>query len=54
MDRRPSAVAWLAAYWLVHAVFEIQPRYFLSLFLTLPIVVALLTRPAKCGRPKAS
>lgn len=47
-------VGWLAAYWLVHAVFEIQPRYFLSLFLTLPIVVALLTRPAKCGHPQAS
>ena len=29
-------VAWIASFWLVHAVFEIQPRYFLSLFLLLP------------------
>src|SRR5690606_32583437 len=28
-------VAWIASFWLVHAVFEIQPRYFLSLFLLL-------------------
>ena len=34
-------VAWIATFWLVHAVFEIQPRYFLSLFLLLPF----FTRP---------
>jgi len=31
-------VAWLASYWIVHAVFEIQGRYFLSLFLLLPLL----------------
>src|SRR5690606_13440379 len=36
-------VAWIASFWLVHAVFEIQPRYFLSLFLLLPFF-ARITR----------
>lgn len=30
---------WIASYWAVHAVFEIQGRYFLSLFLLLPFMV---------------
>lgn len=38
-------VAWIASFWLVHAVFEIQPRYFLSLFLLLPFFTrSLFTR----------
>jgi hypothetical protein len=29
---------WVAAYWVVHSVFEIQGRYFLSLFLVIPLL----------------
>lgn len=29
---------WIASYWAVHSVFEIQARYFLSLFLALPFM----------------
>ncbi|KGO99809.1 hypothetical protein N791_13880 [Lysobacter defluvii IMMIB APB-9 = DSM 18482] len=31
---------WLASFWLVHAVFEVQARYFLPLFLVLPLMAA--------------
>lgn len=39
-------LAWMAAFWSVHLVFEIQGRYFLGLFLLAPFVCALaLARP---------
>lgn len=31
-------VFWLVSYWAVHSVFEIQARYFLSLFLVMPLL----------------
>ena len=33
-------VLWVASFWLVHSVFEIQARYFLSLFVVLPLLSA--------------
>lgn len=38
-------ILWLASFWIVHAVFEIQARYFLPLFLVLP----LMATPAMGG-----
>ncbi|MCE7032796.1 hypothetical protein LY625_09260 [Lysobacter sp. GX 14042] len=34
---------WLASFWLVHAIFEIQARYFLSLFVVLPLMAVSST-----------
>lgn len=31
-------ILWLASFWIVHAVFEIQARYFLPMFLVLPLM----------------
>lgn len=38
-------LSWIAAFWSVHLVFEIQARYFLPLFLTLPIFATGLFHP---------
>ncbi len=35
-------LAWVAAYWSVHLVFEIQGRYFLGLYLLAPLIAALV------------
>lgn len=37
-------VAWIASFWLVHLIFEIQGRYFLGMFLLAPLICALSTR----------
>lgn len=37
---------WIAAFWGVHAVFEIQGRYFLGMFLLAPLLCALVLRHA--------
>lgn len=37
-------LAWVAAFWSVHLVFEIQGRYFLGLFLLAPLAAALAPR----------
>lgn len=47
---------WIASYWLVHSVFEIQARYFLSLFLILPFlttggIIRLFDKAASAGTP---
>lgn len=43
-------LAWIAAFWGVHLVFEIQGRYFLGLYLLAPLVCAL----ALAGGPRAA
>lgn len=43
------AVAWIMAFWAVHAVFEIQGRYFLPMLLIAPILAALAARAAVAG-----
>ncbi|MBB1059689.1 hypothetical protein [Marilutibacter spongiae] len=35
-------VAWMAAFWAVHLVFEVQGRYFLSMLLLVPVLCALV------------
>ncbi|MDO5505283.1 MAG: hypothetical protein Q4F49_03190 [Pseudoxanthomonas suwonensis] len=37
---------WIAAFWSVHLVFEIQPRYFLGMYLLLPLWCLLAMRHA--------
>lgn len=37
-------VLWLVSFWMVHAVFEIQGRYFLGMLLIAPLVCALVWR----------
>lgn len=37
-------LAWLAAFWSVHVVFEIQGRYFLATLALLPLLIALALR----------
>jgi len=37
-------LAWMAAFWAVHLVFEIQGRYFLGMFLLAPLLTALVIR----------
>ncbi|GGK13303.1 hypothetical protein [Luteimonas terricola] len=43
---------WIASYWAVHAIFEIQARYFLSLFLLLPFMAASWSARLTAGRPQ--
>jgi hypothetical protein len=38
-------VLWVLAFWGVHLVFEIQGRYFLGMYLLLPLWCALMLRP---------
>ena len=45
------ATTWVAAFWLVHAVFEIQGRYFLPLFLLAPLLCAWASSAAGIGQP---
>lgn len=50
-------LVWIGAFWLVHAVFEIQGRYFLGLYVIAPLLCALvwLGRDGKePGRERAS
>lgn len=43
--------AWVASFWLVHLVFEIQGRYFLGMYLLAPLVCMLaLSMTAATGR----
>lgn len=35
-------VAWVASFWLVHLVFEIQGRYFLGMYLLMPLLCMLV------------
>lgn len=44
-------LAWVAAFWGVHLVFEIQGRYFLGLYLLSPLVCALALTPAAATAP---
>lgn len=44
------AVLWIASFWAVHIVFEIQGRYFLGMFLLAPLLCALATRHASSSR----
>lgn len=46
-------LAWVAAFWGVHLVFEIQGRYFLALYLVLPVICALLWRLLVPGRRRS-
>jgi hypothetical protein len=41
------APSWILSFWAVHAVFEIQGRYFLPMFLLAPILLALALLHAK-------
>lgn len=43
-------LAWVAAFWLVHMVFEIQGRYFLGLYVVAPLLCAMVWEMA--SRPK--
>ena len=45
---------WIAAYWVVHAIFEIQARYFLSLFLLLPFMATPWAARLVVGQPNAT
>lgn len=53
-------ILWIGSFWAVHAVFEIQGRYFLGMFLLAPILCALAFRwnrfahssTSHCGTPE--
>jgi hypothetical protein len=47
-------VAWIASFWAVHAVFEIQGRYFLGMLLLAPLLCALALRNGQAPRPGTS
>lgn len=38
-------LGWVGAFWLVHAVFEIQGRYFLALYMIAPLLCAMAWNP---------
>jgi hypothetical protein len=45
-------VFWVLSFWIVHLVFEIQGRYFLGMFLIVPILCALVLRGVSLELPK--
>lgn len=44
------SLTWIASFWAVHSVFEIQGRYFLGMYLLTPIICAMALRVHPSGR----